>query len=188
MVDMEPVKPIVADGSPVRIASRSRGLAAVGTGDLLSLYGEILTELRERGVVRSENSPVGDVAEYLAGRALGLKLETNSSIGYDCTDAAGLRYQIKGRRLTRVSSPRQLGAIRGLADGLPDPFDLLVGILFNGDMSVRRAALIPIAVVRLRKSRQNHVNAWRLMLTETIWMVDGVVDITEAIRAAALEL
>jgi hypothetical protein len=26
------------------------------------------------------------------------------------------------------------------------------------------------------------------MLTETIWMVDGVVDITEAIRAAALEL
>ena len=97
-------------------------LASESSGDLLRLYGDILVELRRRGVIRSENSPVGDVAELLAQRALHLEPATNSASGYDGTDEAGVRYQIKGRRLTKPGSPRQLGAIRGPAEGLPDPF------------------------------------------------------------------
>lgn len=54
-------------GDVIRVTTTTsaRNLSTHSTGDLLRLYGEILTELRERGVVRSENSPVGDVAEYL---------------------------------------------------------------------------------------------------------------------------
>jgi hypothetical protein len=110
---------------------------------------------------------------------------SNSSIGYDGVDTAGVRYQVKGRRITRWNPSRQVSAIRGLPPGAADPFDLLAGILFEGDMSVRRAALIPIAVIRLRVARQDHVNAWRFMLTDAIWTVPGVVDVTERVRAAA---
>jgi hypothetical protein len=47
-------------------------VAGASTRDLLRQYGLILSDLRARGVIRSENSPVGDYAEYLASRALDL--------------------------------------------------------------------------------------------------------------------
>ena len=76
-----------------------RDLSVESSGDLLRLYGDILVELRRRDVIRTENSPVGDVAELLAARAFDLTLATNSSIGYDDLDRAGLRYQIMRRDL-----------------------------------------------------------------------------------------
>ena len=115
-------------------------LAASSTPELLALYGSILTVLRERGVTRSENSPVGDYAEHLASLAFGLTLINNSAIGYDGVDAEGVRYQVKGRRITRWNQSRHLSAIRGLAaDGAP--FDVLLGILFDGEFRVWRAPL-----------------------------------------------
>ena len=160
------------------------GLAASSTPELLALYGSILTVLRERGITRSENSPVGDYAEHLASVAFGLTLVNNSAIGFDGTDADGVRYQVKGRRITPWNPSRQLSAIRGLgASG--DPFDVLLGILFDGEFRVWRAALVPLSVVKLRAKRQEHVNAWRLMLTEPVWALLGVTDVTERVRAAA---
>ena len=49
-----------------------------------------------------------------------------------------------------------------------------------------RAALVPVAVVRARASRQEHVNAWRLMLTDAVWLLPGVEDVTDQVRAAAV--
>lgn len=167
-------------------ASLADRLATSTTSELLALYGGILSQLRERGIVRSENSPVGDYAEHLAARAFGLTLVNNSAIGYDGVDGAGVRYQIKGRRITKWNPSRQLSAIRGLEPGLGDPFDVLAGILFDGDFIVTRAALIPISVVRLRTNRQDHVNAWRLMLTDSVWLLAGVEDVTEKVRVAAI--
>jgi hypothetical protein len=162
-------------------------LAASSTAELLALYGSILTVLRERGITRSENSPVGDYAEHLASIAFGLTLVNNSSIGYDGVDADGVRYQVKGRRITRRNPSRQLSAIRGLAtEG--DPFDVLLGILFDGEFRIWRAALVPLSVVKLRAKRQEHVNAWRLMLTEPVWTLPGVTDVTKRVRAAAERL
>jgi hypothetical protein len=162
-------------------------LAHSSTAELLALYGSILTALRVRGIVRSENSPVGDYAEHLASRAFGLALSLNSAIGYDGVDTAGLRYQVKGRRMTPWNRSRQLGAIRGLEPGKGDPFDVLIGILFNGDFTILRAALIPISVVRSSAKPQAHVNGWRFMLTDGVWELPGVIDVTEAVRAAAFQ-
>ena len=41
---------------------------------LFSLYRAILRELKGRGVIRTENAPAGDYAEYLVAAALGGKL------------------------------------------------------------------------------------------------------------------
>lgn len=51
--------------------------------ELLTLYVDILDELRERGVIRTENGPIGDYAERLAANRLGLTLVKNSTVGYD---------------------------------------------------------------------------------------------------------
>jgi hypothetical protein len=73
-------------------------LKAMSHQELFTLFADIGVELRERGLCRSGNSPVADLAEVLVARALGLELATNSTAGYDAKDEAGTRYQIKARR------------------------------------------------------------------------------------------
>ncbi len=87
-------------------------LADVPVSDLLAGYGALLDELRRREIVRSSNNPLSDYAERLFCDAFRWKREANSSSGHDASDAAGVRYQIKGRRLTRHNRSRQLSAIR----------------------------------------------------------------------------
>ena len=160
------------------------GLPAESAPALLALYSAIVEELHGRGVVRSTNNPVGDYAEYLTARAFDLSLAGNSSIGYDAVSDDGIRYQVKSRRLTPRNPSRQLSAVRGL-EPTGDPFDFLVGILFTADFVVQRAALVPVAVVRQLAVRNDYVNAWRLMLRDSVWAMSGVEDVTDRIRAAA---
>lgn len=164
--------------------AQRHALSAESAPALLALYSAIVEELHGRGLVRSTNNPVGDYAEYLTARAFGLSLAGNSSIGYDAVSDDGIRYQVKSRRLTPRNSSRQLSAIRGLEPG-SDPFDILVGILFTADFEVQRAALVPVAVVRQLAVRNDYVNAWRLMLRDSVWAMPGVEDVTDRIRAAA---
>ena len=86
----------------------------IHTTELLRNLGDILAELRRRGICRSENLPTGDLAEYLACKALGLSLAEKSAKGFDATDLDGLRYQVKGRRITQWNPSTQLSAIREL--------------------------------------------------------------------------
>jgi len=174
---------------PARAASiaQRHALSAESAPSLLALYSAVVEELHGRGVVRSTNNPVGDYAEYLTARAFGLSLAGNSSIGYDAVSDNGIRYQVKSRRLTPRNSSRQLSAIRGL-EPEADPFDFLVGILFTADFEVLRAALVPVAVVRELAVRNDYVNAWRLILRDSVWAVPGVEDVTERIRAAAIAI
>lgn len=151
---------------------------------LLALYSAIVEELHGRGVVRSTNNPVGDYAEYLVARAFGLSLVGNSSIGYDAISPDGIRYQVKSRRLTTRDRSRQLGFFRGLQLS-DDPFDLLVAVLFNADFTIQRAALVPVAVVREHAARVEYVNAWRLILRDSVWSIPGVEDVTTRLRTAA---
>lgn len=163
-----------------------RGLASTSTTDLLALYSSIVDELLERSVVRSTNNPVADYAEYLVARAFGLTLVANASAGYDAIDDDDVRYQVKARRLTARNASRQLGFIRGFDKDF-DPFDVIVGILFEADFAVHRAARIPVEVVRSRAKRVEYVNAWRILLVDAVWGISGVVDVTGPIRAAAAE-
>lgn len=159
-------------------------LGGATPGQLLALYARIIDELLSRGVVRSTNNPVADYSEYLTARALNLTLVANANAGFDAINEDDVRYQVKARRLTARNGSRQLGFIRGL-DLPDDPFDLLVGILFESDFRVHRAAIIPMEVVRARAARVEYVNGWRFMLSDAVWTLPGVEDATSAIREAA---
>lgn len=154
-------------------------LADRTTADLLRLHGAILSELRRREVVRSANGPAGDYAELLFARAFGWRLEGGSTSGHDAVDDNGVRYQVKCRRLTPQNRSRQLGFIRNLPER---PFEVLAAVLFDEHFQVHRAALIPVESVQEHASCVTHVNAWRLLLRDTVWEWPGVEDVTERLR------
>jgi hypothetical protein len=156
-------------------------LAAIDDRGLLELYGRMLDELRTRNMIRSSNNPVADYAEWLVARGLGLTLAGKSAAGYDAMDPSGNRYQIKGRRLTSPKASRQLGLIRALDRR---PFDYLAAVLFNRDLSLLRASLIPIEVVRAGAYRSQYQNGWIFFLRDDVWAVEGVRDITAQLKGA----
>lgn len=153
-------------------------LAGRTISELLSLHGAVLDELKTRGIVRSKNNPTGDYAEWLVSKRLGLALEPNSAKGFDATDSQRLRYQIKGRRVTPDNPSTQLGIIRNL-DGRD--FDFLVGVVFDADWKVLRAAKIPHDVVRTLTTPRPHQNGHIMHLRPAIMDVPGVTDISAAL-------
>ncbi len=150
---------------------------------LLRLQAEIMEELRRRGVVRTYNNPVGDLAEELFCRAFRWKREGNSARSIDAVAEDGARYQIKARRMTAVNTSRQLSAIRDLAGA---HFDFLASVLFDWDFSIKRAAIIPHQVVAQRAKYVAHTNSSKFMLTDDVWLEPGVIDATEPLRAVEL--
>jgi hypothetical protein len=149
------------------------------TLDLLGLYSDILTELYERGVVRSVNNPAADYAEFLVTKTLSLTPAPKSTKGYDATDGSGRKYEIKSRRVTRRSRPTRFSAIRGLTEG---HFDYLVAVLFEESFLVQRAMVFPQIYITQKAYRQDHVNAWILPINDELWNSATGTDITTTLR------
>lgn len=107
---------------------------------LLRLYSDLMEELRSRELVRSSNNPAADYAEKVAVERLGLTRASKEERGYDAVDDNRMKYQVKGRRVTRHNNSRQLGVIRNLDEYL---FDYLIAIIFNEDFTVKEIWKIP---------------------------------------------
>jgi hypothetical protein len=136
--------------------------------------------LRAREVLRSTNNPVGDYCELLCCEAFGWTREVKSTKGHNGVDAAGVRYQIKGRRLMMPHNPsRQLGALHELEQA---PLDVLAGVLLDQDFRVVRAALVPHAIV-LERSTPMPRGGRRFHLRESVRTLPGVRDMTAELRA-----
>jgi hypothetical protein len=150
---------------------------------LLALHARVADELRARGITRSSNNPTGDLAEYLFCRAFGWKQAGNSNANVDAIGPDLVRYQIKGRRVTRYNKSRQLSALRDLEGA---HFDFLAGILFSEDYSVLRAALVPYSVALERAAFVKRTNSHKLILRDDVWEAPGVRDVTTELRAVTL--
>ena len=125
---------------------------------LLNLYSELMEELRNRELIRSSNNPVADYAEKVAVDYMGLHRVGKEERGYDALDGNERKYQIKGRRITRHNSSRQLSVIRNLDEKL---FDYLIAVVFNEDFSVGEIWKVPYRFVRdnskYSKQQNGHV-------------------------------
>ena len=125
---------------------------------LMNQYARILTELNDRHVVRTYNSPVGDFGEWLVAQKLGLTLERNSAKGLDAIDPDGLRYQIKCR-WERSDHPtvssRELSVIRNLDK---KQFDYLIVVIFDRSFCIKEAYSIPHDIIQRYALYRHHVN------------------------------
>lgn len=157
-------------------------LSALAPPELLALHAKVADELRARGVTRSANNPTGDLAEYLFCKAFEWVRAGNSHANIDAVGPDGVRYQIKGRRITRHNNSRQLSAIRDLGGA---HFDFLAGVLFAEDYTIMRAALIPHAVAIERATFVARTNSHRFLLRDDIWNAHAVRDVTGELRAVS---
>jgi hypothetical protein len=148
------------------------------THDLLRCYAAILDELRSRGVIRTQNNPVADYAEWLTAKKLGLELTPNSNAGYDAIGSNGDRFQIKSRRIDLLRDRRQLSVIRNL-DAIE--FDYLIGVLFSMDFSTVEAYKVPHAIIRDFARFSSHQNGYILHLCGNILNSPGVEDISRVL-------
>jgi len=130
-------------------------LSRFGESGLFSLYRAILSELKHRGVIRTENAPVGDYAEYLVATALGGQLAPNSEKSWDVLAKDGEKLQVKARV---VSDPAQPGQLQ-LSPFQSFSFDFAVIVLLSAaDYTVSRAAKVPRYVVESSAIYRQHVN------------------------------
>lgn len=65
--------------------------------ELMQTYFSLLTRLEQLDLIRTRNSPLGDVAELIVRQAYGGVLEPNSVKSSDLRAADGRRIQVKAR-------------------------------------------------------------------------------------------
>ena len=156
-------------------------LGSLSVLQVLGLYADIINDLRERGVLRSTNSPVADYAEYLVCRGLSLSPAKKSAKGFDATDAEGKKYEIKARREATGSKPTRFSPIRELE---AHQSDYLVAVVFAEDFTVKKAGILTHSAVCRLAYRQERVKAWILPLSSSLWIGRGVNDVTSTLRGA----
>lgn len=153
-------------------------LSSLTNLELLRTHASIIEELRQRGVVRTTNNPIADYTEWLVSTKLGMQLTGNSNSGYDATDSAGTRYQIKGRRIPTSQMSATLSTIRNLTNR---DFHWLIAVIFEPDFSIRYAAQIPHSLVGEVAVFRAYQNGHILNLRRSILEQEGVRDLTNAL-------
>ncbi len=95
--------------------------------ELLRLEASIVTEFRHRGLVRTNNKPLGDIAEQVVLAARGGVLEPNSMKSHDVTDATGRKIQVKAMGGRMAGQGGKFSPFRSF------DFDTAVFLVFSGD-------------------------------------------------------
>lgn len=156
-------------------------LSTFSESGLFSLYRAILSELKSRGVIRTENAPVGDYAEYLVATALGGQLAPNSEKSWDVLAKGGEKLQVKARV---VSDPPEPGQLQ-LSPFRSFSFDSAVIVLLSAaDYVVARASKVPRYVIESSAVHRQHVNGKVLVARPEIMGHPDATDLTATLRAA----
>lgn len=155
-------------------------LKSMSETELLQVYVNLLSELKEREIARSFNAVTGDYAEWLVAQKLNLALATTGKSGFDATDSEGKKYQIKGRR----GKSTTLGIMREIEKA---KFDFLIAVFFDDDFSVRMAYLIPYKVVwEEARTKMNEYQNGVVLNINTTWvkkMGKNISDITSRLKS-----
>lgn len=157
-------------------------LTTTSTGDLLAGYARTLAELRRRKVVRTNNAPAGDYAEWLVQRALGGTLAPNSEKSHDVTLDDGRTAQVKARvvRSPPLPGETQTSPFRSWH------FDLGVFVLLDAaDYRPVLGVVVPVEIVREHAKPRPHVNGDIVFIRPPMTTAPGVIDVTAKLVEAA---
>jgi hypothetical protein len=142
-------------------------------GELLALWASVMAELNERGVIRSDNNPIGDYCEFLVAAHYEVEPEAGSTKGFDVRTPDGTRLQVKGRRLRPDGKmPPIYSAIRNLDPDGEAPFDFVIALHLNRNFTVHEAWQISLDAVRRHASYRQHTNSWALKTVRSTMLDD----------------
>jgi hypothetical protein len=155
-------------------------LPELTVGELLDSYRRILTSLRSRGLVRTNNAPIGDLAEYCAAVVYDGLLAPNSEKSYDLVAEDGRRIQVKVR-LIRPSTSKSaaFSPIRSFE------FDGCIFLLVDDEAgAVISAREFTVDEVRLQGRHREHTNGFVVRIGQVRGAAAIGVDLTEPFRVA----
>jgi hypothetical protein len=157
-------------------------LSSATVADLLAGYAKTLAELRRRGVLRTNNAPAGDYAEWLVQRALGGVLAPNSEKSHDVTLDDGRTVQVKARV---VGSPPRAGETQ-TSPFRSWSFDLGAFVLLDASTyQPVLGVLVPVDAVRIHAKPRPHVNGDIVFIQPPLTTSADAVDITAELQSAA---
>lgn len=161
-------------------------LAGASASDLFVLQGQLLRELRSRGVLRTNNPPVGDYAEWLVSQALDSdRLPANSTKSFDLESLTYGKVQVKARL---VSSPVKSGQLQ-TSPFRTRGFEYAAFVLLSDvDFSVVSAVLLPLTAVEERWHWRQHVKGWTVQMNGPTMNHPKAIDISDLVRQAAVGL
>lgn len=137
---------------------------ALSDTELLLAYCRILDHIRQRKLPSAGGNPIAGYAELLAAERLGLQRSLDETIDFDALDSAtGDTYQVK-HSLNPKSTPRS-GTIKNLENR---PFDFLVYLIFNLDLTVREAWKFPYDAVCHHAKYSDRNSAHYISLTNEV--------------------
>ncbi|MFI5501706.1 DUF6998 domain-containing protein [Nocardia asteroides] len=153
-------------------------LAALTAPELLRLWAESMTELQARGLLRTSNNPVGDLAEAIAHEHFGGERGSFSQKGWDIRTTAGERIQVKGMRRTPGSKRTALSAIRDT------DYDTVLVIIFDVNYELVEAFSMTREKAEAAFTHSSHVNGIIPRITQKLLMGEQVtrVDLRDAYR------
>lgn len=159
---------------------RAVDLARLSTRDLLRLYADLLTELIDRGVVRSRNAPAGDLAEHLAFQVYGGTLAPPSEKSWDIRAADGRLIQVKARLIAADDrKSHNYSPFRSW------DFHACLFLIFDAHTyAVVSAVEVPVDAVRGLARATPHVNGHRVATRTPLAVLPGATDRTAELRRA----
>jgi hypothetical protein len=129
--------------------------------ELVAMYGEVMGELQRRGVVRSGNNPIADMAERVIADYFGVATLPPNNKSFDVIASDGTKIEVKALRRTK-SSRRGLSPLRTL------DFDYVAVVIFAADMHLEEAIFVPIEAVREHMGWSKAWKSNRLSVTQKL--------------------
>ena len=132
------------------------------TRELLADWAAIMRQLRARDIIRTNNNPIGDIAEAVVALHHGGQRGSFSQAGWDVLLPDGERLQVKALRLAGASGRRNLSPIRD-AD-----YDAVIVVIFDEDFRVTEGLRIERATVEQLFPHRAHVNGRVITVTQKL--------------------
>lgn len=126
--------------------------------NLLETWGRIMVELRRREIVRSGNSPIGDLAERIVEDQYGGKRAPANTTAYD-VKVGKRKLQVKAIRMTK-NRGMSLSPIRS------QKYNAVVVVVFDELLHVREMWELPRRAVKECGRYSEHVNGHILSLAK----------------------
>jgi hypothetical protein len=143
-------------------------LKRLSVRELLAVWASSLRELKDRGVVRTSNNPIGDIAEELVALHYGGERGSFSQKTWDVRVGDEL-LQVKALRRTGARGRRNLSPIRS-----DDGYSAVVVVIFTEDLRVDTALRVPRKVVNELFPRRAHVNGRVILVGPRLLVHPGV--------------
>lgn len=136
--------------------------SARSTRELLADWAAIMRQLRAREIIRTNNNPIGDIAEAIVASHYGGERGSFSQAGWDVRLPSGERLQVKALRVTGARGRRNLSPI-------PDTdYDAVIVVIFDEDFRVTEGLRIERATVEQLFAHRAHVNGRIITVTQKL--------------------